>query len=339
MCLCMKRNERYLSFPTEIIDLVNERCNAKELYALILLRSKKYGYCYMTNQQFAEYFSTTPRTIVNLLKKLRESNVIHVDTIDKHHRRIYPLYIIQSQENTQGKISSHSTNVREDIFSKKQAIGKKLPEVREKSFPKLGKKASFYKDKANINNKLKLASEKIEKKLGRILTKKEQSWLNQSAKCRDIEIIKYAVDEAIKADAQSITGYAQAVLNRFDAVGLVTIDDVMADREKFVRNHNNRRANIQEQLPEWAEHGLKKNSSTVDSSQESHQLGEKLDAQIAGLDLYKRLRDAVDLAQTLDESDVQAIRDNLVQPNGYGNMTIDAPKLWERYRQQHNLQS
>lgn len=99
----MKRNERYLSFPVEIIDLVDERCSAKELYALILLRSKKYGYCYMTNHQLAEYFSTTPRTIVNLLKKLKDSNVIRVDTIDKHHRRIYPLYTIESQESIQGK--------------------------------------------------------------------------------------------------------------------------------------------------------------------------------------------------------------------------------------------
>ncbi len=107
MCLCMKRNERYLLFPTEIIDLVNERCSAKELYALILLRSKKYGYCYMTNQQFAEYFSTTTRTVVNLLKKLKESNVIHVETIDKHHRRIYPLYTIKPQENIQEKNSSY----------------------------------------------------------------------------------------------------------------------------------------------------------------------------------------------------------------------------------------
>lgn len=114
MCLCMKRNERYLLFPTEIIDLVNERCSAKELYALILLRSKKYGYCYMTNQQFAEYFSTTTRTVVNLLKKLKESNVIHVETIDKHHRRIYPLYTIKPQENIQEKNSSYSTNVKEE---------------------------------------------------------------------------------------------------------------------------------------------------------------------------------------------------------------------------------
>ena len=99
----MKRNERYLSFPIEIIDLVDERCSAKELYALILLRSKKYGYCYMTNQQFAEYFSTTARTVVNLLKKLKESNVIRVETVDKHHRRIYPLYTIKPQENIQEK--------------------------------------------------------------------------------------------------------------------------------------------------------------------------------------------------------------------------------------------
>lgn len=81
---------------------------------------------------------------------------------------------------------------------------------------------------------------------------------------------------------------------------------------------------------------LKKNSST--DSQKSKQLSAQLDAQMAGFELYKRLRSAVDLAQTLDDSDVQAIRDNLVQPNGYGNLSVDAPKLFERYCQQHNLQ-
>lgn len=330
----MKRNERYLSFPTEIIDLVNERCSAKELYALILLRSKKYGYCYMTNQQFAEYYSTTPRTIVNLLKKLKESNVIHVNTIDKHHRRIYPLYTIKPQENIQEKNSSYSTNVKEENFPKENSMGKFFPELRESSFPNLEKDFSYYKADINMNDKLASLAADVEKKLGRNLTRKERLWLNKSAN-RDIEVVEYAVDEAIKADAQSITGYAQAILTRFDAQSIKTINDVMADRadrQKFVRN--NRRA-IQEQLP--AEYEPKKTSSA--DSQELRRLNEQLDAQMAGFELYKRLRNAVELAQTLDDSDIQAIRKNLDQPNGRGNMSVDAAKLWERYCQQHNLQS
>lgn len=290
----------------------------------------------MTNQQFAKYFSTTTRTVttrtvVNLLKRLKDSNVIRVEAIDKRHRRIYPLYTIKTQENIQEKNSSYSTNVKEENFPKKNSMGKNFPKIKEGTFPKLGKKASFYKDKTiNINNKLKLASEEIEKKLGRRLTKKEQSWLNKSAN-RDIEVVEYAIDQAINADAQSITGYAQAILNRFDAMGLVTIDDVMADRKKFVCNHNNRRANIQEQLPDWAEHGPN------DDSQESRQRRAQLNAQLAGFELTNRLRKAVELARPLDDKDVEAIRGNLAQPNGYGNMTIDAPKLWERYCEQYNL--
>lgn len=321
--VCMKRNERYLSFPTEIIDLVNERCSAKELYALILLRSKKYGYCYMTNQQFAEYFSTTSRTIVNLLKKLKESNVIHVDTIDKHHRRIYPLYTIIQEKN-----SSLSTNVKEENFPKKNSMGKFFPKLRESSFPNLEKNSSYYKAKVNINNKhlASLASE-IEKKLRRKLTPKEQSWLDKLAD-RDIEVVKYAIDQAINADAQSITGYAQAILIRFDAMSIKTINDVMADRQKFYSKH--RRANINEQLPDWSEQPKKTSSA-------DQELKQQLDAQIAGFALENRLRNAVELARTLDDSDVQAICDNLDKPNGYGNMTIDAPQLWERYCQQHSL--
>lgn len=339
MFVCMKRNERYLSFPVEIIGLVDERCSAKELYALILLRSKKYGYCYMTNHQLAEYFSTTPRTIVNLLKKLKESNVIHVETVDKRHRRIYPLYVIKSQENFQGKKSSHKTNLEEDFFPKNQSMGKNFPVIREKSYRSLEKESSRYKAKAiNMNNKLASLAVEIEKKLGRNLTKKEQSWLDKLAD-RDIEVVKYAIDQAISADAKSITSYAQAILKRFDSQSIKTINDVMADRadrQKFVRNHN-RRANINEQLPDWAKNGPKKTSSAADS-QELRRLNEQLDAQMAGFELYKRLRNAVELAQTLDDSDIQAIRNNLAQPNGRGDMSVDAPKLFEQYRQQHNLQ-
>ena len=336
MFVCMKRNERYLSFPVEIIDLVDERCSAKELYALILLRSKKYGYCYMTNHQLAEYFSTTPRTIVNLLKKLKDSNVIRVDTIDKHHRRIYPLYTIESQESIQGKDFSYSTNVKEKSFPKEQSTGKIFPELREETFSNLGNELSPYnKAKININNLAKLASE-IEKKSRRKLTPKEQSWLDKLAD-RDIELVKYAIDQAISADAKSITSYAQAILTRFDSQSIKTINDVMADRQKFVRNHNHRRANINEQLQDWAKNGPKKTSSAADS-QELSRLNEQLDAQMAGFELYKRLRNAVELAQTLDDSDIQDIRNNLAQPNGRGDMSVDAPKLFEQYCQQHNLQ-
>lgn len=111
----------------------------------------------------------------------------------------------------------------------------------------------------------------------------------------------------------------------------------MADRQKFVRNHNHRRANINEQLPDWAKNGPKKTSSVADS-QELSRLNEQLDAQMAGFELYKRLRNAVELAQTLDDSDIQDIRNNLAQPNGRGDMSVDAPNLFEQYCQQHNLQ-
>lgn len=126
---------------------------------------------------------------------------------------------------------------------------------------------------------------------------------------------------------------------RFDSQSIKTINDVMADRadrHKFVRNHN-RRTNIKEQLPDWAKNGPKKTSSAADS-QELSRLNEQLDAQMAGFELYKRLRNAVELAQTLDDSDIQAIRNNLAQPNGRGDMSVDAPKLFEQYCQQHNLQ-
>lgn len=109
----------------------------------------------------------------------------------------------------------------------------------------------------------------------------------------------------------------------------------MADRQKFVRNHN-RRVNINEQLPDWAEHKKTRSVDSQEPRQRRAQLN-ALNAQLAGFDLTNRLRKAVELARPLDDKDVEAIRGNLAQPNGYGNMTIDAPKLWERYCEQYNL--
>ena len=159
------------------------------------------------------------------------------------------------------------------------------------------------------------------------------------------EVVLYAIKKAATADASRPHAYVAAIMRGYRNAGIKNLDDVKAaeqardQRNQYGRQQYGRgggRANVQEQLPDWAKNGPKKNSST--DSQKSKQLSAQLDAQMAGFELYKRLRSAVDLAQTLDDSDVQAIRDNLVQPNGYGNLSVDAPKLFERYCQQHNLQ-
>lgn len=158
------------------------------------------------------------------------------------------------------------------------------------------------------------------------------------------EVVLYALKKAATADASRPHAYMAAIIRSYRNAGVKTLDDVKAaeqardQRNQYGRQQYGRggRANVQEQLPDWAKNGPKKNSST--DSQKSKQLSAQLDAQMAGFELYKRLRSAVDLAQTLDDSDVQAIRDNIVQPNGYGNLSVDAPKLFERYCQQHNLQ-
>lgn len=161
------------------------------------------------------------------------------------------------------------------------------------------------------------------------------------------EVVLYAIKKAATADASRPHAYVAAIMRGYRNAGIKNLDDVKAaeqardqrnqyGRQQYGRGGGGGRANVQEQLPDWAKNGPKKNSST--DSQKSKQLSAQLDAQMAGFELYKRLRSAVDLAQTLDDSDVQAIRDNLVQPNGYGNLSVDAPKLFERYCQQHNLQ-
>ena len=55
---------------------------------------------------------------------------------------------------------------------------------------------------------------------------------------------------------------------------------------------------------------------------------------LVGHYLNSRLCKVIRLHHKLSDADVLAIKKNLSQPNGYGYMAIDAPKLWEQYCQQ-----
>lgn len=291
----MKRNERYLAYPVEIIDLIDEKCSAKDLYGLILLRSYRYGYCYMTNQLFADYFSITPRTVVSLLKKLKESNVIRVETIDKHHRKIFPLYGIKSEEDFQEKSSSYSTNVkeeslpnvREESLPKESSMGKDFPNLREESCSNLGKELAHYKQNISMKDNHQLASlaDDFEKTFDRRPSREEIDGLADFIGNYNSAFIAYALEQAAEADANFPVKYAKKILIRFKNKGFTIMDEVLDDRWAFQQSHSNghKKQISEEQLPSWAEHPEK-----VKSKKPSPEKLAKIDQMLAELNRQKK---------------------------------------------------
>lgn len=306
----MKRNERYLAYPVEIIDLIDEKCSAKDLYGLILLRSYRYGYCYMTNQLFADYFSITPRTVVSLLKKLKESNVIRVETIDKHHRKIFPLYGIRSEEDFQEKSSSYSTNVKEEAFPnvreeslpKENSMGKDFPNLREESRANLGKELAHYKQNISMKDNHQLASlaDDFEKTFDRRPSREEIDGLADFIDNYNSAFIAYALEQAAEADASFPVKYAKKILIRFKNKGFTTMDEVLDDRWAFQQSHSNghKKQISRKQLPSWAERPEKvtgkqlpswaEHPEKVKSKKPSPEKLAKIDQMLAELDRQKK---------------------------------------------------
>lgn len=100
-------------------------------------------------------------------------------------------------------------------------------------------------------------------------------------------------------------------------------------KQRRYNNYRSQRANINEELPEWAKHPENIKDKKPTAEQQA-----KLREMLEGNRLYGELRKAVQLRRKLYDADIAAIKKNLSQPNGYGHMAIDAPKLWEQYCQQ-----
>lgn len=63
--------------------------NAKLLYGEITSLCNDKGYCWATNQYFANLYEVSDRTIQNLIKQLADKNFIHIQIINNSKRLIY----------------------------------------------------------------------------------------------------------------------------------------------------------------------------------------------------------------------------------------------------------
>lgn len=153
------------------------------------------------------------------------------------------------------------------------------------------------------------------------------------------DVVLYAIKKAATADASRPHAYMAAIIRGYRNAGLKTLDEVKAadqareqrsQQQSYGRpqyNNGNRgsRANVQEQLPDWA----KQDDDEVAKPKTAEQLdGERLER-----DLHR----AVMLQQQLYGVDLTAICHNLDRPDGHGYLSAKAPKLFEQYCAQNNL--
>lgn len=153
------------------------------------------------------------------------------------------------------------------------------------------------------------------------------------------DVVLYAIKKAATADASRPHAYMAAIIRGYRNAGLKTLDAVKAaDQAREQRSqqkqsygrpqyNNNRgnRANVQEQLPDWAQQD--------DDEEAKPKTAEQLDGERLERDLHR----AVMLQQQLYGVDLTAICHNLDQPDGHGFLSAKAPQLFEQYCAQNHL--
>lgn len=85
----------YAVIPSTVLFNESLKANEKLLYAVITVMSNKEGYCFASNNYFAELFNSKPHTISNWISHLNKLEFVCVEIIknDKNEiiqRRIYP---------------------------------------------------------------------------------------------------------------------------------------------------------------------------------------------------------------------------------------------------------
>lgn len=148
------------------------------------------------------------------------------------------------------------------------------------------------------------------------------------------DVVLYAIKKAATADASRPHAYMAAIIRGYRNAGIKTLDDVKAadnareqrnQRQQQYSDRNHGRANVQEQLPDWAKQD--------DEAQDKPKTAEQLDGERLERDLHR----AVMLQQQLYAVDLTAICHNLDQPDGHGCLSTKAPKLFEQYCAQNHL--
>lgn len=150
------------------------------------------------------------------------------------------------------------------------------------------------------------------------------------------EVVLYAIKKAATADASRPHAYVAAIMRGYRNAGIKNLDDVKAaeqardqrNQQSYGRQQYGRgggRANAQEQLPDWAKQDDDDEGQTKTIEQLNYERSER------------ELHRAVVLHRKLYNVDLERICHSLDQPDGHGYLSAKAPKLFEQYCEQNNL--
>ena len=78
----------YSIIPSKILYNKELKANEKLLYAMITSLACKKGYCFATNNYFAEELGVHPKTVSSWISDLRDKNYIKVEMVRKENKQI-----------------------------------------------------------------------------------------------------------------------------------------------------------------------------------------------------------------------------------------------------------
>ena len=119
----------YSIIPSKILYNKELKANEKLLYAMITSLACKEGYCFATNNYFAEELGVHPKTVSSWISDLRDKNYIKVEMIRKENKQIiqrkiyindvpYPLnngYLYQSKNGQAIYQNMEGNNINNNI--------------------------------------------------------------------------------------------------------------------------------------------------------------------------------------------------------------------------------
>lgn len=178
-----ERPNYYAIIPANVRYDKNLNSTAKLLYGEITALSNKKGYCYATNDYFAELYNLSTRTITELVKKLEDSKYIfcevetkrfedgtvkkerkiyinHIEVFPQNHIEVFPQNHVE--ENFAYNNINNINNINNNIYTKTKPVKHKYGEYQnvlltDEEYNKLKEKF-----KENVNDVIKELDEGIE---------------------------------------------------------------------------------------------------------------------------------------------------------------------------------
>ena len=203
------------------------KANEKLLFSEITALSNKDGYCFASNSYFSKLYDVSIQSISSWINHLKECGFLHVEMVyeDKEikQRKLYP--VLDSVWGIQKNFNTPSKKVEEGYSKKVEGgIQEKLKDnntsINNTSINKDGGEERAHKEIIELyQNNIGVMSPLIIEKI--------LYMLEDYSKISDeyIEIVRFAIEQAITSRAHNVINYAQALLNAWSTKNIKTLEE------------------------------------------------------------------------------------------------------------------